>query len=126
MTPEIRALVSMICEPTTMPHGHTRSKIIGIAGVRLRHRPRSSHGSIGGLGLTAPRYLVRDNDRAFGAAFEGSRSGDGHPGPADVVPVAVENGHVERLIGSIRRECTDHMIVFNEDLRRILSKYASL
>ena len=33
---------------------------------------------------------------------------------------------VERLIGSARRECTDHVIVFNEDhLRRILSKYAS-
>ena len=37
-----------------------------------------------------------------------------------------QNGHVERLIGSTRRECTDHMIVFNEEhLRRILSKYAS-
>ena len=33
---------------------------------------------------------------------------------------------VERLIGSARHECTDHVIVFNEDhLRRILSKYAS-
>jgi transposase InsO family protein len=37
-----------------------------------------------------------------------------------------QNRHVERLIGSTRRECTDHMIVFNEEhLRRILSKYAS-
>jgi transposase InsO family protein len=37
-----------------------------------------------------------------------------------------QNGHVERLIGSIRRECTDHLIVFNaEHLRRILAKYAA-
>src|SRR5215831_8605826 len=37
-----------------------------------------------------------------------------------------QNGYVERLIGSIRRECTDHLLVFNvEHLRRILSKYAS-
>src|SRR5262245_60735292 len=37
-----------------------------------------------------------------------------------------QNGLVERLIGSARRECTDHVIAFNEDhLRRILSKYAS-
>src|SRR5262250_1263035 len=37
-----------------------------------------------------------------------------------------QNGLVERLIGSARRECTDHVIVFNEEhLRRILSKYAS-
>jgi len=35
-----------------------------------------------------------------------------------------QNGYVERLIGSIRRECTDHLIVFNaEHLRRILAKY---
>src|SRR5262249_62262990 len=40
--------------------------------------------------------------------------------------VFLKNGLVERLIGSARRECTDHVIVFNEDhLRRILSKYAS-
>ena len=38
----------------------------------------------------------------------------------------LQNGLVERLIGSARHECTDHVIVFNEDhLRRILSKYGS-
>jgi transposase InsO family protein len=37
-----------------------------------------------------------------------------------------QNGYVERLIGSIRRECTDHLIVFNaEHLRRILTRYAT-
>ena len=37
-----------------------------------------------------------------------------------------QNGYVERLIGSIRRECTDHVIVLNaEHLRRILAKYAT-
>jgi transposase InsO family protein len=37
-----------------------------------------------------------------------------------------QNGYVERLIGSIRSECTDHLIVFSaEHLRRILAKYAS-
>ena len=36
-----------------------------------------------------------------------------------------QNGYAERLIGSVRRECTDHLIAFNaEHLRRILSKYA--
>jgi hypothetical protein len=36
-----------------------------------------------------------------------------------------QNGHVERLIGSIRRACTDHLIVFSAaHLRRILTKYA--
>jgi len=37
-----------------------------------------------------------------------------------------QNGYGERLIGSIRRECTDHLLVFNaEHLRQILAKYAS-
>src|SRR3954470_19845419 len=37
-----------------------------------------------------------------------------------------QNGYVERLIGSIRRECTDHLLVFNaEHLPRILAKYAA-
>jgi hypothetical protein len=36
-----------------------------------------------------------------------------------------QNGYAERLIGSVRRECTDHLIAFNaENLRRILAKYA--
>jgi transposase InsO family protein len=37
-----------------------------------------------------------------------------------------QNGYAERLIGSIRRECTDHLIVFNaEHLRRTLAKYGT-
>jgi transposase InsO family protein len=37
-----------------------------------------------------------------------------------------QNGHVERLIGSIRRECLDHIVVFGEaHLRRVLRNYAS-
>ena len=36
-----------------------------------------------------------------------------------------QNGYAERLIGSVRRECTDHLIAFDVDhLRRILAKYA--
>ena len=37
-----------------------------------------------------------------------------------------QNGYVERLIGSIRQECLDHVVVFGEaDLRRVLKAYAS-
>ena len=39
--------------------------------------------------------------------------------------VTWQNGHVERLIGSIRRECVDHLVVFDEaQLRRMLKAYA--
>ena len=41
--------------------------------------------------------------------------------PSDCKPWAFANGHVDWLIGSIRRECLDHIVVFGErNLRRIL------
>ena len=50
----------------------------------------------------------------------------GHSRSADCVPIPWQNAYVERLIGSIRRECLDHMIVFGEaHLRRILGSYAA-
>jgi Integrase core domain len=51
---------------------------------------------------------------------------DGHSGPSDRTPIAMAEAYVERLIGSIRSECLDHMIVFGEaHLRRILRGYAA-
>jgi transposase InsO family protein len=73
---------------------------------------------------TAPKYLVRDNDRAFGGAFKRRVRAMGIRDRPTSFRSPWQNGHVERLIGSMRRECTDHMIVFNEGhLRRILSEY---
>jgi hypothetical protein len=75
---------------------------------------------------TAPKYLVRDNDRAFGAVFKARIRAMGIRDRPTSFRSPWQNGHVERLIGSARRECIDHMIVLNEEhLRRILSKYAS-
>jgi transposase InsO family protein len=74
---------------------------------------------------TAPKYLVRDNDRAFGAVFKARVRAMGIRDRPTSFRSPWQNGHVERLIGSARHECTDHVIVFNEEhLRRILSKYA--
>jgi len=62
----------------------------------------------------APRHLIRDRDGA-------SEIIQPHRGRRDG-----QNGHVERLIGSIRRESLDHLIVFDEaQLRRVLKNYAS-
>jgi Integrase core domain len=72
---------------------------------------------------TTPRHLVRDNDRAFGAAFKARVRAMGIRDRPTSFRSPWQNGHVERLIGSIRRECLDHLIVFNaEHLRRILAK----
>jgi hypothetical protein len=75
---------------------------------------------------SAPKYLIRDNDRAFGVAFKARVRAMGIRDRPTSYRLPWQNGYVERLIGSIRRECTDHLLVLNvEHLRRILSKYAS-
>ena len=69
----------------------------------------------------APSHLIRDRDGAFGPAYT-HRIRD-HP-TAPCSPW--QNGHVECLIGSIRRESLDHLVVFDEaQLRRVLRNYAS-
>jgi integrase-like protein len=74
----------------------------------------------------APKYLIRDNDRAFGVPFKARVRAMGIRDRPTSFRSPWQNGYVERLIGSIRRECTDHLIVFNaEHLRRILAKYAT-
>ncbi len=72
----------------------------------------------------APRFLIRDRDSIYGAFL---RERVKHMGIAEVV-IAYrspwQSPYVERLIGSIRRECLDHCIVLNErQLRRILTDY---
>jgi hypothetical protein len=75
---------------------------------------------------TAPKYLIRDNDRAFGVAFKARVRAMGIRDRPISFRSPWQNGSVERLIGSVRRECTDHLIVFNaEHFQRILEKYTT-
>jgi len=71
-----------------------------------------------------PRYLIRDRDSIYGQDF---RERDKHMSIDQVVTAyrsPWQNPFVERLIGSIRRECLDHMTVLNEaHLLRILTAY---
>jgi putative transposase len=73
---------------------------------------------------SAPRYLLRDRDGSYGEKFlEAAR----WLGIQEVLTAARspwQNAYVERLIGSVRRECLDHVIVLNETgLRRNLRSY---
>jgi putative transposase len=72
----------------------------------------------------APRYLLRDRDRIYGAAF---RQRVRHMGIEEILIAPRspwQNPYVERLIGSIRRECLDHVIVLHErHLQRLLTEY---
>ena len=73
---------------------------------------------------TAPRYLLRDRDKSYGPAFRDRVQAMGIREVVTAPRSPWQNPCVERLIGSIRRECLDHIIIFNErHLRRVLSSY---
>lgn len=72
------------------------------------------------------RYLLRDRDRIYGDYFRQRVRGLGLQEVLSAPRSPWQNAYVERLIGSVRRECLDHVIVVNEQhLRRILQSYFS-
>src|SRR5665647_2938424 len=73
----------------------------------------------------APRYLIRDRDRIYGIVVTRLLRAMGIRDKPIAPASPWQNGFAERLIGSIRRECLDHIVVFGEaHLRRILQTYA--
>jgi transposase InsO family protein len=73
---------------------------------------------------SAPRYLLRDRDKIFGNLFQQRVCAIGIEEVLTAYHSPWQNAYVERLNGSIRRECTDHIIVWNErHLKRILRGY---
>ena len=73
----------------------------------------------------APRYMIRDRDCIYGAVVTRRLRAMGIRDKPIAPASPWQNGVVERLIGSIRRECVDHIIVLGEaHLRRILKNYA--
>jgi transposase InsO family protein len=73
----------------------------------------------------APRYMIRDRDRIYGAVVTRRLRAMGIRDKPIAPASPWQNGFAERLIGSIRRECLDHIIVLGEaHLRRILKSYA--
>jgi transposase InsO family protein len=71
----------------------------------------------------APRYLIRD--RVYGCRHPRLRAMGIHDKP-NAPRLPWQNGFAERLIGSIRRECVDHVVVLGEaHLRRILTRYSA-
>jgi transposase InsO family protein len=73
----------------------------------------------------APKYLIRDRDRIFGTIVTRRLRAMGIRDKPTAPASPWQNGFAERLIGSIRRECLDHVVVFGEThLRRILQSYA--
>src|ERR687892_629549 len=73
---------------------------------------------------TAPSYLLRDRDSVYGDAFRHRLKGMGITEVLTAPHNPWQNPFAERLIGSVRRECLDHVVILGErHLRRILAAY---
>ncbi len=73
----------------------------------------------------APKYLIRDRDASYGHAVPRRLAAMGIRDRPTAPRSPRQNGHAERLIGSIRRECLDHVVIVGEaHLRRVLATYA--
>ena len=73
-----------------------------------------------------PRFLIRDNDKKFGAQFQHVVDG------AEIEPLKIPveapraNAFCERFLGSLRRECLDYMLILSErHLRRVVADYVT-
>jgi transposase InsO family protein len=105
--------------------GHERRKIL--------HLNVTQHPTAGWLSRqiteafpwdTAPRYLLRDRDASYGSDFRCRVEAMGITEVVTAPRSPWQNPYVERVIGSIRRECLDHIVIFNErHLRRVLTSY---
>ena len=73
-----------------------------------------------------PRYLIRDNDRKFGATFARVAAASGIEILRTPLRAPCANAVCERFLGSVRRECLDHLLVLGErQLRRVLREYVA-
>ena len=96
-----------------------------MAGQRERHNGRGECGTEAFPWDGAPRYMIRDRDRIYGAVVTRRLRAMGIRDKPIAAASPWQNGFAERIIGSIRRECLDHVIVLGEiHLRRILKSYA--
>ena len=71
-----------------------------------------------------PRYFIRDNDRKYGPAFARVAAASGITELRTAYRAPRQNATCERFLGSVRRECLDHLLILGEaHLRRVLREY---
>jgi len=73
-----------------------------------------------------PRFLVCDNDAVFGDTFDETPKRMGTEVVHTPFYTPQANGHCERLVGSVKRECLDHMLIFHErQLQCVMKEYTT-
>jgi transposase InsO family protein len=86
---------------------------------RIAHQLKEAYGW-----RAAPRYVVRDRDAVYGDVFIRRLRAMGIRDRPTAARSPWQNGYSERLIGSIRRECVDNVVVFGEPhVRHLLKSY---
>ena len=74
--------------------------------------------------VSAPSHVLRDRDSIYGKTFRSRVAGMGIKEVLIAPRSPWQNPYAERVIGSVRRECLDHVIILNErHARRILNRY---
>jgi putative transposase len=74
----------------------------------------------------APKFLIRDNDAKYGSHFDAVATGSGIEVLRTPIRAPRANAICERFLGSVRRECLDHLLIVSEaHLRRVLIEYVS-
>jgi transposase InsO family protein len=73
-----------------------------------------------------PKHLIRDNDRKFGPAFSALAAATGIDAVRTAYRAPKEHACCERLLGSVRRECLDHLLILSEaHVLRVLREYVA-
>src|SRR5208337_2580903 len=127
------AAIDMFVVVTAAFHLLYVSVILGHARRKILHLNVTQHPTAGWLSRqiaeafpwdTAPRYLLRDRDASYVQCFRERAQAMAITEVVTAPRSPWQNPYVERVIGSIRRECLDHVVVINErHLRRILVSY---
>ncbi len=105
--------------------GHDRRRLVHFAVTANPTAEWAAHQLIEAFPWdSTPRYLLRDRDGTYGDKFSETTKWIGIREVLTAPRSPWQNPYVERLIGSIRRECLDHVIVLTEaGLRRVLREY---
>jgi hypothetical protein len=78
------------------------------------------------MNYDAPSFLIRDQDKKYGKFLDGKNNGFGIDEIVTAYRSPWQNGYCERIIGSIKRECLDHLIILNENhFRTVMTDYVS-
>ena len=108
--------------PRTSRRGQVEHKPVAISPASGRP-PRQAHSQR--ATSCRNKFLIRDRDSKFTAAFDSVLAGNGVRIIKAPVRSPRANSFAERYVGTLRRECLDHLLIYGErHLRRILAEYS--